>query len=74
MSVDGEVLPCLRRKAGGTVVKDPTKKSEWVLSWCAECRTNSSFWRVQDHTFRCMECGVSKEITEADHDRDGLLE
>ena len=54
-------------------MKDPTKKSEWVLSWCAECRLNASFWRVKEHTFRCMNCGTAKEILEADHDRDGLL-
>jgi len=55
-------------------MKDPTRKSEWILSWCAECRTNASFCRVKDHVFRCINCGVSKEIKEADHDRDGLLE
>jgi hypothetical protein len=55
-------------------MKDPTKKSEWVLSWCVECKKNTSYWRVKEQTFRCMECGAGKEIREADHDRDGMLE
>jgi hypothetical protein len=55
-------------------VKDPTKKSEWVLSWCTECRRQTSFWRVKADTFRCMECEGEKEMPRIDHDRDGMLE
>jgi predicted RNA-binding Zn-ribbon protein involved in translation (DUF1610 family) len=55
-------------------VKDPTSKSEWVLSYCADCHKQVNFWRIEGHTFRCPECGQDKQIVEADHDRDGLLE
>lgn len=55
-------------------MKDPTKKSDWTLSWCVECRMETSFWRVKEHLFRCMACGITREIREIDHDRDGVLE
>jgi ribosomal protein S27E len=55
-------------------MKDPTKKSEFVIAWCAECRRQTSLWRVKDATFRCMECEKDQELPHIDHDRDGMLE
>jgi hypothetical protein len=55
-------------------MKDPTKKSQWVLRRCEECRRETHFWLVKDRTFRCTECEKETELPPSDHDRDGLLE
>ena len=55
-------------------MKDPTAKTEWTLSFCSECRCDSHFHRIRNHTFRCIHCGSDKQIRDVDPDRNRLLE
>jgi hypothetical protein len=61
-------------RKGWRGMKDPTKKSQWVLRWCEDCKRSTHFWRVKETTFKCTECTKETDLPPADHDRDGLIE
>ena len=44
------------------VQEKPPQEPVWILSWCVECSNNASFLHERWDTFRCMSCGLNKDI------------